>query len=632
MTTLSFTTIELPVGDLGAEASVPDIAAAPDGQNRTRFELPDGDPVASGYGQLPNAYPYRKYLEYARETRTQPVPAAVLQNGFLRAVFLPGYGGRLWSLTDLEHGRELVYSNDVLRASNLAVRDAWFSGGVEWNVGVIGHTPLTMDALFAGRVSAPDGSPVLRMWCYERIRGVVYTMDFWLPEGRAQLCAAITLRNTRDEIVPMYWWTNIAMPLSEGARVFAPAARAYTDAGDVVTLVDLPVVDAVDVSYPGRVPRARDFFFAIPPEAPKFLAAVGDDGYGLLHSSSARLASRKLFVWGASPTGEWWQRFLTDRAGPYFEVQAGLGPTQYACIPMPAGAEWSWLERFEPIALGAAETRGSFDEVSARLTADAGVADGSAEESLAARLRAAPVEVVWRGNGDARLENALRRSAGLPRATELDVESDDPRPRRWEEFVRSGVLEAPADGEVPEYDVVGPHWAALLRAAADDPDRENWYVLYSLGLVELEGGDTDAAFAAITRSLELTETPWARYALAVLHARRGDADAAIVSARQAIDARPDDLSLAKSALRILRDAEAWPELLAAVGALRPALQADGRIRFLRALALHALGRQADARAVLDAEGGLELADLREGDDALAALVRAVDAALAARAD
>ena len=40
MASLTFTTIELPVGELGPEASVPDLAAAPDGQNRTSFALP----------------------------------------------------------------------------------------------------------------------------------------------------------------------------------------------------------------------------------------------------------------------------------------------------------------------------------------------------------------------------------------------------------------------------------------------------------------------------------------------------------------------------------------------------------------------------------------------------------------
>ena len=48
----------------------------------------------------------------------------------------------MWSLYDKVNQKELLYVNDVIRPSNLAVRNAWVSGGVEWNIGVIGHYPF----------------------------------------------------------------------------------------------------------------------------------------------------------------------------------------------------------------------------------------------------------------------------------------------------------------------------------------------------------------------------------------------------------------------------------------------------------------------------------------------------------
>jgi tetratricopeptide (TPR) repeat protein len=464
------------------------------------------------------------------------------------------------------------------------------------------------------------------MWGYERIRGVVYSLDFWLAEDRPALCAAVTVRNPQTETVPMYWWTNIAMPLGTGSRVFTPATRAYTDIDEAVTLVDVPEVEGVDVSWPARVPRARDFFFVLTDAAPRFLAAVDGDGRGLLHSSSARLVSRKLFVWGDSPRGRWWQSFLTERAGPYYEVQAGLAPTQYACIPMPAGAEWSWVERFEPLALDGAAAVGEFAEVSDRIAREPRLADFAGDEAFAAGLRRVPATVVRRGNADAQLEDELRARQGLPPlAPELDFASDDPRTGRWSEFLRTGRLAPPPPGAPPPYDVAGPAWAALLREAAADPERADANVLYHLGLVELDLGDVDAARDALLRSLELGETPWARYALAAVDARAGRVADAVESARRALAARPGDLALAKSALRILRDAGAWAQLLAAAAELVPELQHEGRIRFLRAVALHGLGRDAEARSILEAGGGLELADLREGDDTLTELAEAVGA-------
>ena len=59
---------------------------------------------------------------------------AVLENDHLRATFLLELGGRLWSLLHKPTGRELLSVNPVFQPANLAIRNAWFSGGVEWNI------------------------------------------------------------------------------------------------------------------------------------------------------------------------------------------------------------------------------------------------------------------------------------------------------------------------------------------------------------------------------------------------------------------------------------------------------------------------------------------------------------------
>lgn len=47
--------------------------------------------------------------------------------------------------------------NDVLRFSNLAIRNAWFSGGVEWNLGIIGHNPLSTEPLYVAKTQTDEG-------------------------------------------------------------------------------------------------------------------------------------------------------------------------------------------------------------------------------------------------------------------------------------------------------------------------------------------------------------------------------------------------------------------------------------------------------------------------------------------
>ena len=103
---------------------------------------------------------------------------------------MPALGGRLWKLINKKTGEDLLYHNDVIRFRNLSIRNAWFSGGVEWNIGIIGHTPYTCESLYAAKVTGKNGEEVLRFYEYERVRGVYYQMDFTLDEDNliARMC------------------------------------------------------------------------------------------------------------------------------------------------------------------------------------------------------------------------------------------------------------------------------------------------------------------------------------------------------------------------------------------------------------------------------------------------------------
>ena len=157
MSELRFETKKIRVADLGKESCVPDLLGELTMQNSLEFHLDETDEIYEGYGRVKSAYPYRQRNTYTRELKEQEVQTAVLENRYLKAVFLPGYGGRLWELWDKYAGRNLLYTNDVLQFSNLAVRNAWFSGGVEWNIGIIGHTPFTTEQLYTAQTTNENG-------------------------------------------------------------------------------------------------------------------------------------------------------------------------------------------------------------------------------------------------------------------------------------------------------------------------------------------------------------------------------------------------------------------------------------------------------------------------------------------
>ena len=68
-------------------------------------------------------------------------------------------------------GTSLVHTPPAIQFANLALRNAWFAGGIEFNIGTRGHSPTTCSPLHAALLPGPDGTEVLRMWEYERLRG-----------------------------------------------------------------------------------------------------------------------------------------------------------------------------------------------------------------------------------------------------------------------------------------------------------------------------------------------------------------------------------------------------------------------------------------------------------------------------
>jgi hypothetical protein len=160
----------MPAADLGPENPLPPIRAAEE-----LHAVADGPAVPEeiakrfAYGHPPGVLPYTMQDGYNRDRHLRDFCVAVLENEFLRATFLLELGGRLWSLVHKPSGRELLDVNPVFQPANLAIRNAWFSGGVEWNIGVIGHSPFTCSPLFAARAERPDGTPILRMYEWERL-------------------------------------------------------------------------------------------------------------------------------------------------------------------------------------------------------------------------------------------------------------------------------------------------------------------------------------------------------------------------------------------------------------------------------------------------------------------------------
>lgn len=614
MPELRFENMKIQGAELGEESCVPDLLGEHILQNHLKSRLDDADEIYEGYGCRKNAYPYRQYNSYTRKLKEKEIRTAVLENKYLKAVFLPEYGGRLWELWDKETGTNLLYTNDVLRFSNLAIRNAWFSGGVEWNIGVIGHHPYTVSPLYTAVTETQTGAPVLRMYEYERIRKVPYQMDFWLEEEDRFLNCRMRIVNESDNVIPMYWWSNIAVPEYESGRITVPSEKAFTNRDGAIFKVNIPIVDGIDITDYKKIPKSVDYFFEIDDKNPKYIANLNKDGYGLLHTSTQRLKSRKLFSWGNGQASDHWQEFLTDKAGRYIETQAGLTKTQYGCIPMNPHTEWEWLEQYGPVTLTGENQ--SHQEREKRLTGilealnNAECMERKLQETAAmAKTRA---RVIMTGSGYGAFEEHGKWSEHL----EFVITSDSLE--QWKHFFETGVLHKPSANNVPDEFLINNENLEFLVKTLETVNKENWYAYYQAGIGCLSKEDYKNAEKFLLKSWNMEPNPWACHGLACTYLLTEKRQEAVKWMLEGLKIE-NRISYLKEGLRILFCCKVYEEIVDFFERQSKETQEVGKLKFYYISALHRLGENKKAYEIMEGNGGLVIDDIREGEESVSRL-------------
>lgn len=528
---------------------------------------------------------------------------------------MPEYGGRLWELWDKETGTNLLYTNDVLRFSNLAIRNAWFSGGVEWNIGIIGHTPYTTAPLYTAVTETQTGAPVLRMYEYERIRKVPYQMDFWLEEEDRVLNCRMRIVNESAEVIPMYWWSNMAVPEYEDGRIVVPAEKAFTHADGIVVKVDIPIVNGIDITDYKKIPKSVDYFFHIEEKEPKYIANLNKEGYGLLHTSTQRLKNRKLFSWGNQRASDHWQEFLTDQAGRYIEIQAGLGKTQYGCIPMAPHTAWEWLEQYGPVTLPGVPQ--SHQEREKQLT---GLLEASGNwECMESKLRETSAmaktkaRLVMAGSG----YGAFKKPGKWSEHLEFVLTSDSLK--QWKNFFETGILHRPPVNEAPDEFLIDSENLEFLVSTLESGNKENWYAYYQAGIGCFSEEDYKNAEKFLRKSWELEANPWACHGLACLCLVTERDPEAAKWMLEGLKMEHENISYLKESFKILYLSKAYEEIVEFYEKQSKEMQEVGKLKFYYISALHQLGEDRKAFEKMEEDGGLVMDDIREGEESISQL-------------
>jgi hypothetical protein len=577
--------IALPMARLGKPSRLPRFRWQQPMANREtppNFGLSDDESRHGFNWGEDSILPYQVSDDYDRDRVPGTLPCIAIENGRLRAVIAPSLGGRLLELKDLSTGRDLVFRNPVFQPANLAALNAWFSGGIEWNGLIPGHTPFTCAPVFAGIRETEEG-PILRLYEFDRIVEATWQIDLFLPADTSCLYAHGRIVNPNDDIRLAYWWTNIAAPMSAGTRVLSPVDYSIEHVwpGNNLGRLEFPRAP-LDLSYPDHWENATSVFFRQPEARRLFIASVDKVGYGLMQTATAPMQGRKFFYFGNAQGGQNWMDYLSNPGeGLYLEIQSGIAPTQNQRFELPPHSELEWTEAFSPVALDAAQAHdgdylAAVRHAGAHLDASVPASELARVDAFLAREARQPLttRVSFGEAWGARQEQALGRSL----AEGLDFSSAH-EPDFWDDIAAGRPAPAVHLSRLPPAIAVSDLWVARLTQNAEAHGNSYLHELM-LAIAALDRNNHDLAREHTDASLALKPS-WLGYRLAALLAADVEIATGLYMKAWAADDAPPELAVEIAQYLMATDRPA--ELQRFVDSLSEAISDNERILLARAV-------------------------------------------------
>ncbi len=483
--------------------------------------------------------PYPQLDKYDRKREKTDIPSIVFENDKLRATFLPTLGARLISLFDKVKNKELLYCNTGIQVANLGITDAWFAGGIEWNIGQYGHAFNSSSKVFATIQKDSNGEDFLRFYDYERCKGLWWHMDFHLPNDSSLLYVHVEVHNLYKEKTSMYYWTNSAVELSDFTRVFSadenaiyldPFAPEGSRRYGQMKLPNIEIHPGVDASYPKQFPYSNEYFFTCENSKMPFECAIEKDGCGFFEASTPFLSYRKMFCWGEHQGGKHWQRILAPELGDreYVEIQSGLVASQLHGMFIEGESSFSWTQAFGAIEVDSKKAHNSDFHLSNEYVKTKIYTIINAEKleeldnQFARDSKISPEKYLQKATGWGYLEKMLR-GLTLPAAFEFNRSDVTNNELPWLNLLEKDVLPIQNDESLPYYVVVNEKWINKLEESIKkSTDKKQIATLkHYLGIALLENEKEVEAMQCWYDVMNSYPNVWTARNLAVFEERRG---------------------------------------------------------------------------------------------------------------
>jgi len=347
-------------------------------------------------------YPYHSFEGYSVTSEPRDWKVVHLENEYIDVFVLPEVGGKVWGAVVKETGHEFILRNEVMKFRNIALRGPWTSGGIEFNFGVIGHTPSTATPVDYLIRENEDGSVSCFVGGMDLPSRTHWRVEIRLPADKAYFETSVTWYNPTALEQPYYNWMTGAASARSDLRMSMPGDAYLQHSGNVL---DWPT-DSLGrdlAAYANNTFEGHKSYHVVGELNDFFGGYYEDADYGFGHWARYEdMPGQKLWLWALSREGGVWEELLTDTDGQYVEFQAGrlfvqyspgseVNPiTQAGFDPMSASR---WTETWFPL-----EGTGGLSDASRDGALSVSVAGGEATIGLNAFTRVADTLRVWSGD------------------------------------------------------------------------------------------------------------------------------------------------------------------------------------------------------------------------------------------
>ena len=284
------------------------------------YPFSDPDPVPAA---TEKRYPYFRFDGSSAEGRPQTFRTVHLENGKVALDLLPEVGGKVWGATDKASGLDFIYRNHAAKFRNIAMRGPWWSGGIEFNFGIIGHSPCTSTPVDCAVRTNADGSVSCFVSMTEFICRTTYQVEVRLGKDDDHFTTRTLWFNSSGLPSPYYHWMNSASPVSDDMILKFDGRQAIGHQGEAQPWPVDGEGHRLSV-YAENAFGHNKSYHVINGDNRVFGVWYPSKDVGFVHENeSYDKYGRKVWIWALSREGAIWEDLLTDSDGQYVELQSG---------------------------------------------------------------------------------------------------------------------------------------------------------------------------------------------------------------------------------------------------------------------------------------------------------------------